>query len=102
MSPLVRNPQIICREEEEGKYLVFNAENCLPLVMNGTSHFIWSLCDGKHDMEAIKAELLQQFDFSDVAFSTDQLESTVSEHLAILKTAQIVLEGESEAPRAAS
>lgn len=102
MSPLVRNPQIICREEEEGKYLVFNAENCLPLVMNGTSYFIWSLCDGKHDMEAIKAELLQRFDFSDVAFSTDQLESIVSEHLAILKTAQIVLDGEGDATRSAS
>ena len=53
MSYLQKNPDIILREEEEGKYLVFNPENGLPLIMNETSHFIWNQCDGKNDFEAI-------------------------------------------------
>lgn len=90
MSVPKKNPDVILREEEEGKYLVFNPENTLPLVMNKTSYFIWNLCDGQHDANSIKAALSQGYDLGQGNISDEQLDQIVGEHLSILEKAQLI------------
>lgn len=96
MSYLQKNPDIILREEEEGKYLVFNPENGLPLIMNETSHFIWSKCDGKNDSEAIKSLLSQQYELAQTKVTAEQLNGIVQEHLVLLEKAKLLLPIEAE------
>lgn len=91
MSYLQKNPDIILREEEEGKYLVFNPENGLPLIMNETSHFIWNQCDGKNDFEAIKSLLSQQYELARTEVTAEELGKIVEEHLLLLEKAMLLL-----------
>ena len=73
MSYPQKNPDVILREEEEGKYLVFNPENDLPLIMNETSHFIWNQCDGTKDFDAIKSLLSQQYQLTQTDVTAEDL-----------------------------
>jgi Coenzyme PQQ synthesis protein D (PqqD) len=92
----LQNPEIILREEEEGKYLVFNPDNGLPLIMNETSHFIWSQCDGKNDFEAIKSRLSQQYKLTQTDVTTEELGNIVQGHLLLLEKARLLLPTEAE------
>lgn len=96
MSYLQKNPDIIVREEEEGKYLVFNPENGLPLIMNETSHFLWNQCDGKNDFEAIKSLLSQQYALAQTDVTADDLGRIVETHLSLLEKAKLLLPSEAE------
>lgn len=96
MSYLQKNPDVILREEEEGKYLVFNPENGLPLIMNETSHFIWSQCDGQKDFEAIKALLSQQYALAQTKVTAEELGTIVQDHLVLLEKAKLLLPTEAD------
>lgn len=93
---LQKNPDVIVREEEQGKYLVFNPENGLPLIMNETSHFIWNQCDGKHDIDAIKSLLKQQYDLAQTNVPVEELDRIVRGHLSLLEKARLLLPSEAE------
>ena len=96
MSYLQKNPDVILREEEEGKYLVFNPENDLPLIMNETSHFIWSHCDGTKDLEALRSLLSQQYGLAQTDVSAEELSRIVQGHLLLLEKARLLLPAEME------
>lgn len=96
MAFLQKNPDVILREEEEGKYLVFNPENGLPLIMNETSHFIWNQCDGKTGFEAIKSLLSQQYELAQTDITAEELGRIVEGHLLLLEKAKLLLPTEAE------
>lgn len=45
---LMKNPEVTIREEmeEDGKYVLFNAENEIVLIINATGRFILEKCNG--------------------------------------------------------
>lgn len=96
MSYLQKNPDVILREEEQGKYLVFNPENDLPLIMNETSYFIWNHCDGKNDLDAIKSLLSEQYELAQSDVSAEELNRIVQRHLQLLEKARLLLPTEAE------
>lgn len=59
---LIRNPDVILREEEPDGALLFNPDTNQIRVVNATGLFIWKLCDGKNDLPAIITELKKEFD----------------------------------------
>jgi hypothetical protein len=62
MIPLM-NPEVTIREEmeEDKKYILFNAENELVLVINPTGKFILDNCDGKKTIGNIIADIKKSF-----------------------------------------
>jgi len=56
-----KNPLVTIREEmeEDGKYVLFNAENEFILVINSTGKFILENCDGKRNLKEI-ADLIEK------------------------------------------
>lgn len=61
-SLLVRNPDVILREEDPDGALLFNPDTNQIRVINPTGLFIWKQCDGKKDMPAIIAALKEEFE----------------------------------------
>jgi hypothetical protein len=59
----VKNPGVTVREEmeEDGKYILFNGENELILVINPTGKFILDNCDGEKTVDQIVTELRDAF-----------------------------------------
>ena len=47
---LIRNPDVVLREEDPSGALLFNPDTNQIRVINGTGLFIWKHCDGKHDL----------------------------------------------------
>jgi hypothetical protein len=60
---LTKKREITIREEmeENGKYILFNAENELILVINSTGKFILDSCNGKKPVSQIIKDIEEQF-----------------------------------------
>ena len=58
---LVRNPDVILREEDPDGALLFNPDTNQIRVINATGLFIWKHCDGKKDVPDIIGELKKAF-----------------------------------------
>ena len=58
---LVRNPDVVLREEDPDGALLFNPDTNQIRVINTTGLFIWKHCDGKKDLPAIVAALKKAF-----------------------------------------
>ncbi|MFO7685069.1 MAG: PqqD family peptide modification chaperone [Desulfobacterales bacterium] len=58
---LVRNPDVILREEDADGALLFNPDTNQIRVINPTGLFIWKQCDGKKDLPTIVAALKKNF-----------------------------------------
>ncbi len=59
---LIRNPDVVLREEDPDGALLFNPDTNQIRVINTTGFFIWKHCDGKKDMPAIVSALKKTFD----------------------------------------
>lgn len=59
---LVRNPDVILREEDPDGALLFNPDTNQIRVINPTGLFIWKQCDGKKDLPAIVVALKEAFE----------------------------------------
>jgi len=59
---LVRNPDVILREEDPDGALLFNPDTNQIRVINPTGLFIWNHCDGTRDQSAIVASMKEAFD----------------------------------------
>jgi hypothetical protein len=58
---LIRNPDVVLREEDPDGALLFNPDTNQIRVINTTGLFIWKHCDGKKDMPAIVTALKKTF-----------------------------------------
>lgn len=59
---LIRNPEVILREEDPDGALLFNPDTNQIRVINTTGLFIWNHCDGKRNFPAIVSALKEAFD----------------------------------------
>jgi hypothetical protein len=59
----MKNPEVTVREEmeEDGKYILFNAENELILVINPTGKFILDNCNGEKPVGQIVRDIENEF-----------------------------------------
>lgn len=88
----VKNPEVTVREEleEDGKYILFNAENELILTINPTGKFILDSCTGDKTAAQIVKEIENSFTVSeDIDLST-----VVKNYLSLLLEAELVTLGE--------
>ena len=69
---LIRNPDVILREEDPDGALLFNPDTNQIRVINPTGLFIWKHCDGKKDVPDIIDELKKAF--ADVPESEVEIE----------------------------
>ncbi|MFO7685066.1 MAG: PqqD family peptide modification chaperone [Desulfobacterales bacterium] len=58
---LVRNPDVVLREEAADGALLFNPDTNQIRVINTTGLFIWKKCDGKKDLPSIVSALKKAF-----------------------------------------
>jgi hypothetical protein len=58
---LIRNPDVVLREEDPDGALLFNPDTNQIRVINATGLFIWKHCDGKKDLPAIVSALKKTF-----------------------------------------
>jgi hypothetical protein len=58
---LVRNPDVVLREEDPDGALLFNPDTNQIRVINTTGLFVWKRCNGKKDLPAIVADLKKSF-----------------------------------------
>lgn len=58
---LMRNPDVVLREEDEHGGLLFNPDTNQIHVINSTALVIWGLCDGSRDGAAITEEVCARF-----------------------------------------
>lgn len=60
---LIKNPEVTVREEieEDGKYILFNPENELILVINPTGKFILENCNGEKTVGQIIKDIENGF-----------------------------------------
>jgi hypothetical protein len=59
---LIRNPDVILREEDPDGALLFNPDTNQIRVINTTGLFIWNHCNGKKDLPTIVSSLKETFD----------------------------------------
>lgn len=59
---LVRNPDVVLREEDPDGALLFNPDTNQIRVINPTGLFIWKQCDGKKNLPAIVTALKSAFE----------------------------------------
>ncbi len=59
---LIRNPDVVLREEDPDGALLFNPDTNQIRVINTTGLFIWKHCDGKKDLPSIVSSLKETFD----------------------------------------
>jgi hypothetical protein len=58
---LIRNPDVVLREEDPDGALLFNPDTNQIRVINTTGLFIWKQCDGKKDRPTIVTALKKSF-----------------------------------------
>jgi hypothetical protein len=58
---LIRNPDVVLREEDPDGALLFNPDTNQIRVINPTGLFIWKHCDGKKHLPAIISALKKTF-----------------------------------------
>lgn len=63
----IRSPEVTIREEmeEDGKYMLFNAENELILVINSTGRFILDNCDGEKNVAQLVEAIEKKYIIND-------------------------------------
>ena len=59
---LIRNPDVVLREEDPDGALLFNPDTNQVLVLNTTGLFIWKHCDGKRDLSSILTAVKNVFE----------------------------------------
>ncbi|MBI5958807.1 MAG: PqqD family peptide modification chaperone [Chloroflexi bacterium] len=59
---LVRNPDIVIREENEHGALMFNPDTNQIKLLNNMAITIFRLCDGSHDIPAIIKTIKESYD----------------------------------------
>jgi len=59
---LIRNPDVVLREEDPDGALLFNPDTNQIRVINATGLFIWKHCDGKKDLPTIVSSLKETFE----------------------------------------
>jgi hypothetical protein len=57
----VRNPDVSLREEDEQGGLLFSPDTNQVEVINSTGVFLWSQCDGTHDLAYLLQALDEEF-----------------------------------------
>jgi hypothetical protein len=58
---LIRNPDVVLREEDPDGALLFNPDTNQIRVINTTGLFIWKHCDGKKELPTIISALKKTF-----------------------------------------
>lgn len=84
----VKNPGVTVREEmeEDGKYILFNEENELILVINPTGKFILDNCDGYKTVDGIVTDLENEFTVKEDI----DLSGITKEYISTLLLAELV------------
>jgi|WetSurMetagenome_2_1015567.scaffolds.fasta_scaffold123769_2 hypothetical protein len=57
----LQNPDVVIRDEDEGGVLLFEPDSGQIRLLNRTGLFIWKLCDGARNLDAIQAEMQGNF-----------------------------------------
>jgi len=78
---LVRNPDVILREEDPDGALLFNPDTNQIRMINTTGLFIWKQCDGKNDLSALLSAL--EANYEDVP--EKEIEKQVKDFLIEMK-----------------
>jgi hypothetical protein len=76
---LIRNPDVVLREEDPDGALLFNPDTNQIRVINTTGLFIWKHCDGKRDLPAIVFALKKTFDSVPEAEVEEQVKAFVED-----------------------
>lgn len=87
---LRKNPEVLAREEEGGRHLMFNRTSQLSLILNNTSFFIWDACNGTRDVNAIVEAIETQYDTSGIGPQPESLAELVATHLSLLQRANLL------------
>jgi methyltransferase-like protein len=84
----IKNQEVTIREEieEDGKYILFNAENELILVINPTGKFILENCNGERTVGDIIKNIRENFTIKEDM----DLTSIVKEYFSTLLLAKLV------------
>ena len=83
-----KNAAVLCREEDDAQYLVFEPTNSVTLIMNRTAFMIWNACDGVRSAEAIAELVREACDGNDVP--DEELRGIVTQHLELLAKARLI------------
>lgn len=88
-----KSPEVTIREEmeEDGKYMLFNAENELILVVNSSGKFILDNCDGEKTVAQLVEEIENNFTISEEMDMTGIVKNYIE---TLLKAKLIGIEGE--------
>ncbi|MBN2398995.1 MAG: PqqD family peptide modification chaperone [Candidatus Aminicenantes bacterium] len=76
---LIRNPDVVLREEDPDGALLFNPDTNQIRVINTTGLFIWKHCDGKTDLAAIVSAMKKAFDSVPEADVEGQVKSFIDD-----------------------
>lgn len=76
---LVRNPDVVLREEDPDGALLFNPDTNQIRVINSTGLFIWKHCDGKKDLPEIVSSLKKSFESVPAAEVEGQVKTFVDD-----------------------
>jgi hypothetical protein len=84
----IKNPEVTIREEieEDGKHILFNAENEIILVINPTGKFILEKCNGKRTVGEIIKNIKEVYTLNEDV----DLTSVVKEYFSTLLLAKLV------------
>jgi hypothetical protein len=85
-SRYVKNPDIVVREESQDGGLLFNPDTNEIKLLNATGLFIWELCDGEREIDAIVAALQDAFD----GLPDDEIADQVQAFLEEMEAAGLV------------
>ena len=85
----IKNQEVTIREEieEDGKYILFNAENEIILVINPTGKFILESCNGKRTAGEIVRKIEEVYTINEDV----DLNSVVKEYFSTLLLAKLVI-----------
>ncbi len=89
----IKNPTVTVREEmeEDGKYILYNADNELILVMNPTGKFIMEGCDGKKTVAQMIGDIENHFTVQDDIDLSAVVKGYIS---TLLKAKLVTIKGE--------
>jgi len=82
MSQLLRNPDVVLREEDEDGALLFNPDTNQVRVLNATAVFLWHLCDGSKGVGDMVAALKTQFEGAPEKEAEDHVKSFMDDMTA--------------------
>lgn len=76
---LIRNPDVVLREEDPDGALLFNPDTNQIRVINTTGLFIWKHCDGRKALPAIVSAIKKTFDSVPEKEVDDQVKAFVDD-----------------------